>query len=1083
MRKKGIFAGALTLGLMMFIHQPIHAHAADAVFIDENSFPDEYFRQYVAENYDLDGDGYLDEEECGKVESLVFNSDPISTFAGIEFFPNLNSFQCYNCGTSELDVSKNPALTWINCEYCNLKSLDMSHNPALEYLYCSNNQLTELDVSNCPLLTGLGCSYNQLTELDVSNCPQMTEIWCYVNQLTKLTIGDKPELTILECGSNQLQELDISLCPKLDQLGCDTNQIQELNVRNNPVLRILDYAENKGLVPDVNTNSSISSLSCNGNDLTELDLSNYPKLSYLDCYKNSLTELDFSNNPALTWINCSYNKLTELDVSMCSKLSHIDCGNNTKIDVLDLRNSSSISWSVGCVGTFIIKTDDDLGWNNRYKSTYYYVVDDGTTPKKSHLAAGTMVIDGKTYEFDETYNWLLTDITVPTEISASPDSVTLTRWDTATLTATTSPEVTEEGELVWKSEDESIVTVDQNGVITPVSEGTTSITVASVYDRSIMHVVPVTVKPLLTFESEELQLVAGETGLGSYVMNTKGIKSITFTSLDTSIAGITKDSMITGNDEGETDVVVTVTGEDGETETMTIHVVVSADESINTDVERIVLYYQGEEISEDEDLSVMVGDLCDFTAKVYVKGEEEGYDYSFDNSVITTSHGRIRLAWSSSNPRIASVNKGATDIGAAGIVYISAQAVGTMIVSEAATISSKAPPIRLRSVSIVNADPIEIGESQYLKPIFTPMNADNKSVRWESSDPSIVEVNEFGKITGISVGTAEISVISTEDSSITAMVRIEVKPGSVKSIQLRLGTAEASGDGLLFVERQTIEEGSGITFMHKYDTEFYLCSSVNEDAADKSLEYMLDDPASTGIALEDVTSEFTGLSGADRVFRVTAVDLGEAMLTLTATANDFSRSISVRVLPYDEWVKVDAGYTHYTKDKMDTGWKQIDKKWYCFSAKGIMKTGWLKSGSGSNVRWDFLGANGAMVTGWKKIGSKWYFFGTDGIMQTGWKKSGGKWYLLGADGMMQTGWKKSGGKWYFFGADGIMRTGWQKIGNKWYFFKSGAMYAGWLRSGGKWYYFNASSGAMTTGSVKIGSKIYNFGSSGVCLNP
>lgn len=215
MRKKGIFAGALTLGLMMFIHQPIHAHAADAVFIDENSFPDEYFRQYVSENYDLDGDGYLDEEECGKVESLIFNSDPISTFAGIEYFPNLNSFQCYNCGTSELDVSHNTALTWINCERCNLKSLDVSHNPALEKLYCSNNQLTELDVSNCPLLTELGCSYNQLTELDVSNCPLLTSLNCDNNQITTLDLRNNKKLDHLAVYLNELVALDVSNCTEL----------------------------------------------------------------------------------------------------------------------------------------------------------------------------------------------------------------------------------------------------------------------------------------------------------------------------------------------------------------------------------------------------------------------------------------------------------------------------------------------------------------------------------------------------------------------------------------------------------------------------------------------------------------------------------------------------------------------------------------------------------------------------------------------------------------------------------------------------------------------------------------------------
>ena len=82
------------------------------------------------------------------------------------------------------------------------------------------------------------------------------------------------------------------------------------------------------------------------------------------------------------------------------------------------------------------------------------------------------------------------------------------------------------------------------------------------------------------------------------------------------------------------------------------------------------------------------------------------------------------------------------------------------------------------SVAGVQIEPtsteIETGSTMQLSVIIEPANAENKTVTWTSSDPSIVTVDESGKITaGSSEGRAKITV-TTEDGGHTAVCKVTV---------------------------------------------------------------------------------------------------------------------------------------------------------------------------------------------------------------------------------------------------------------------------------------------------------------------
>lgn len=76
-------------------------------------------------------------------------------------------------------------------------------------------------------------------------------------------------------------------------------------------------------------------------------------------------------------------------------------------------------------------------------------------------------------------NLVLVKAVLPIGIALEPKELTLTEGDSEQLTVSITPEEATNRKVVWSSEDESIATVDENGRITAVKEGSTIITVTT----------------------------------------------------------------------------------------------------------------------------------------------------------------------------------------------------------------------------------------------------------------------------------------------------------------------------------------------------------------------------------------------------------------------------------------------------------------------------------------------------------------------------------------------------------------------------------------------------------------------------
>ena len=194
MRKKSTrFLSAALAACMMVSALPVGAFAAapaaastesavstqaeeDAVAIDATNFPDGAFRQYVADNFDKDKDGALNQTERNAVKEIRINNSGCTSLQGLKYFSKLTDLLCGDNNLTELDVSENPELGLLICYNNSLTSLNLNKNTKLRSLNCNNNKLTVLDLRENKSLSWLRCKNNCLTSLDLRNNPQIGDL-------------------------------------------------------------------------------------------------------------------------------------------------------------------------------------------------------------------------------------------------------------------------------------------------------------------------------------------------------------------------------------------------------------------------------------------------------------------------------------------------------------------------------------------------------------------------------------------------------------------------------------------------------------------------------------------------------------------------------------------------------------------------------------------------------------------------------------------------------------------------------------------------------------------------------------------
>lgn len=126
----------------------------DIIQIDKEHFSSEVFRNYIAQNYDLNQDGYLSKSERMSVTSICFDhyeekfeNEVLEVLDGFENFPNLVDLEV---GCAEKVILRNHlslASFW-GGEGCNIGTLMIDNCPKLESVGFFNCWIDTLSITN-----------------------------------------------------------------------------------------------------------------------------------------------------------------------------------------------------------------------------------------------------------------------------------------------------------------------------------------------------------------------------------------------------------------------------------------------------------------------------------------------------------------------------------------------------------------------------------------------------------------------------------------------------------------------------------------------------------------------------------------------------------------------------------------------------------------------------------------------------------------------------------------------------------------------------------------------------------------------
>lgn len=319
---KKVLSGVLSAALLLSVFATTSLAATNGIFIDDKNFPDKIFRDYVYNNFDLDKDYALSDDECSAVTSISMYSKGVADITGVAYFPNLTALVMNENQLTSVDLSNNTKVKKIYLQSNKLTSINISGLSQLTDLNLDNNQLTSVNLSTCTALSTLSLSSNQIASVDLSSLTSLTSLQINNNKLTSLNTSKNLKLATLECAYNySLGYISVSHLANLTRLYCAGCGLKSIDVSKLTKLEVLDCGMNT--------------------ELTKLDVSKNVKLKELYCNYGKLTSMDFSNNPLMETISLPCNALTSIKINNCPNLKKLYLGANL-LKSVDISNNMNI---------------------------------------------------------------------------------------------------------------------------------------------------------------------------------------------------------------------------------------------------------------------------------------------------------------------------------------------------------------------------------------------------------------------------------------------------------------------------------------------------------------------------------------------------------------------------------------------------------------------------------------------------------------------------------------------------------------------------------------------------------------------
>ena len=492
-----------------------------------------------------------------------------------------------------------------------------------------------------------------------------------------------------------------------------------------------------------------------------------------------------------------------------------------------------------------------------------------------------------------------------------PAALTVYVGGSTVLTPKFTPEGAASTDLVWSSADESIATVSQDGVVTGVNGGKTTVTVTcKEYSATCqVKVREAAIGVELDITEADLKVGVDELQLTAIVEPANSIDyDLDWTTSDEAVAVVSDKGLVTPVGPGEATITVTV--DKAHQATCVVSVTQPAEgvflnktelkiqlgtsetleatvQPATTNVKDLKWTSSNPEVAS-VDANGQVSALALGTADITVTTVDGGHTAVCKVTVIQSVTGvtldaetatlRVgeqtlqltatvhpsdasdkSLVWTSSNAEVASVSEtGLVTPLASGEALITVTTVdGGFSATCAVTVVQPVLSVTLNETSI-NINPDMTFE---LVAQINPYNADNKELEWKSSDESVVTVDQNGVVTGVETGVGREATITvtSKDSGVSATCVVRVTK-DVVGVELDC-------------QYKRIEAGK----------EFQLTAIITPS-----------DATNTNVLWTSSDSE---VASVDATGKVTARSAGTAVITVTTEQNSYTATCKVVVRP------------------------------------------------------------------------------------------------------------------------------------------------------------------------------------------
>jgi uncharacterized protein YjdB len=457
--------------------------------------------------------------------------------------------------------------------------------------------------------------------------------------------------------------------------------------------------------------------------------------------------------------NVNFNELEELECLGSHAFRNSKISLDTIVVPAKLKefNASSFSYHGG-QHIYIGKNVESIATGADLKFTYGFGDDlifhmESATPPSGHRPNSTCTVyvpKGAKPAYVNAGWANIIELNPVESVMLNEHSITLNKTEQFNLSVSILPEDADDKTINWNSEDTSIATVDENGVVTAIKEGQTEIVVTSTATGLQDRCTVLVRKNVTNIALEESQITIsniGESKQLTAIITPEDAteQSVTWKSSNEAICTVTNQGLVTATGIGST--LVTATTVDGGLTATCIVKVIQHVSSISLD---------------KTTLSLKVGETDRLQATISPENA--------DNK---------KVNWSSTNEQLATVDaEGNVVAVAAGEVTITATSEDNPNAKATCKVTVIQPVTGI-TLSENSYTLKGIGQSVQLTATVLPEDATNQKVNWKSFNESACIVSN-GLVVSVGLGSAVVAA-TTEDGGFMAYctVTVETETGIV----------------------------------------------------------------------------------------------------------------------------------------------------------------------------------------------------------------------------------------------------------------------------------------------------------------